>query len=284
MIVDAHIPKVGIGFRPEASDDTIRHLNEFETLEVIVDHYIGGGFRLREQLIDLGRRVPLVGHGVCLSLATGVLPDRFYLDQVAEALNAVGAPSHSEHLAFTKVPGRDPAELLPVPRTREVADIILRNLEIVHQHINLPLTLENITYYFEYPGAEMSEPEFLELICREGKTNLLLDVENLYLNSCNHHYDPYEYIDALPAGLVQGVHVAGGIKIGRLMIDSHNKRIPEPVLGLLEYLLARQNPQTIVLERDDDLDRFDEILADVQRLKTIVSRSRQLSYENSGTA
>lgn len=283
MSLSEGIPKVGIGFRPEAFDDTIRHIDEFERLEVIVDHYIAGGFRLREQIVDLSRRVPVVGHGVCLSLATAVLPDGAYLDQVAEALEVIGAPWHSEHLAFTKVPGRDPAELLPVPRTREVADVILRNLEVVHQHINTPFAIENISYYFEYPGSEMSEPEFLELICREGNCSLLLDVENLYLNSCNHSYDPYAYIDALPAGLVKGVHVAGGIKLDRLMLDSHNKPVPEEVFTLLAYLLGRQSPETIILERDDDLDHFEEILADVQRLKSVVMHAGE-RHEDSGTA
>lgn len=267
MSLDADIPAVGIGFRPEAFEATVRHLDEFEALEVIVDHYIAGGLHLRDQIVDISRRVPVVGHGVCLSLATAVLPDKFYLDQVAEALEFIGAPWHSEHLAFTKVPGRDPAELLPVPRTCEVAEVILRNLDVVRQHISVPLALENITYYFEYPASEMSEPEFLALICREGKTSLLLDVENLYLNSYNHGYNPYAFIDALPAGLVKGVHVAGGIKLGRLMLDSHNKPVPEPVFALLDYLLARQAPQTLILERDDDLDCFDELLRDVRRLK-----------------
>jgi uncharacterized protein (UPF0276 family) len=272
----ANIPAVGIGFRPEAFEATMQHLHEFDVLEVMVDHYIAGGLNLRSQLLDLSRKVQVVGHGVCLSLATAVLPDEFYLDQVAKTLEILGAPWHSEHLAFTKVPGRDLAELLPVPRTREVADVILRNLDVVRKHITLPLALENITYYFEYPESELSELEFLELICREGKTFLLLDVENVYLNSCNHAFDPYDFIDALPAGLVKGVHLAGGVKLDRLMLDSHNKPVPEPVFTLLAHVLTRQRPQTIVLERDDDLDRFDEILADVQRIKEIVMNSQGL--------
>jgi uncharacterized protein (UPF0276 family) len=262
-------PAVGIGFRPEAVADTVRHLGEFETLEVMVDHYIAGGTPLRSQILDLSRRVPAVGHGVCLSVATAAPPDERYLDQVASTLEIIGAPCHTEHLAFTKVPGRDLAQLLPVPRTRAVAEVIVRNLEVVRRHIAVPFGLENITYYYEYPESEMSELEFLTLISREAGTFLLLDLENVYLNSRNHGFDPYAFIDGLPAGLVQAVHVAGGVKSPKLLLDSHDQRVPEPVFDLLAHLLTRQTPQTIVLERDDGLDQFGEVLDDVRRLKAV---------------
>jgi uncharacterized protein (UPF0276 family) len=284
MNLEAKSPIVGIAFRPESFESTLRHISEFETLEVMVDHYLAGGAQLRSHIIDISRRVPVVGHGVCLSLATAVAPDEYYLDQVAETLELIGAPWHSEHLAFTKVPGRDLAELLPVPRTREVADVILRNLEVVRRHIKVPLALENISYYFEYPNSELSEREFLELICREGKTSLLLDLENVYINSCNHGFDPYDFIDALPAGLVKGIHMAGGVKLGELMLDTHNKPVPEPVFALLKHLLTCQRPETIVLERDDDVDDFDEILWDVRRIKAVVENSRIKHHEDPRTS
>jgi uncharacterized protein (UPF0276 family) len=265
-------PAVGIGFRPEALQDTIRHLQEFETLEVMVDHYIAGGTPLRSQILDLSRRIPVVGHGVCLSIATAVPPDERYLDQVASTLEAIRAPCHTEHLAFTKVPGRDLAQLLPVPRTYEVAEVIVRNLEVVRRHIAVPFGLENITYYYEYPESEMSELEFLKLISREAGTFLLLDLENVYLNSCNHGFDPYAFIDGLPAGLVKAVHVAGGVQSPKLLLDSHDKPVPDPVFKLLAHLMTRQTPETIVLERDDALDQFDEVLDDVRRLKDVVGR------------
>jgi uncharacterized protein len=265
-------PAVGIGFRPEASQDTIRHLQEFETLEVMVDHYIAGGTPLRSQILDLSRRVPVVGHGVGLSIATAVPPDERYLDQVAATLEAINAPCHTEHLAFTKVPGRDLAQLLPVPRTYDVAEVIVRNLEVVRRHIAVPFGLENITYYYEYPESEMSELEFLKLITREAGTFLLLDLENVYVNSCNHGFDPYAFIDGLPTGLVQAVHVAGGVKSPKLLLDSHDKPVPDPVFDLLAHLMTRQTPETVVLERDDGLDQFDEVLDDVRRLKDVVSR------------
>jgi uncharacterized protein (UPF0276 family) len=268
-----HSPSVGIGFRPEAYEATVQNLDEFEVLEIMVDHYIAGGLKLREQIRDLSQQIPVVGHGVGLSLGTAVPPDGFYLDQVAEVLEIIGAPWHSEHLAFTKVPGRDLAQLLPLPRTVETAECVISNLETVRRHIGKPFALENITYYFEYVNSELSELEFIKMICRESGALLLLDLANVYLNSCNHHYDPIAFIDSLPADIVKGVHVAGGTKLKELMLDSHDQPVPDPVLGLLTHLLTGQMPDTITLERDDRLDCFGEVLDDVRRLKTTIRQS-----------
>jgi uncharacterized protein (UPF0276 family) len=268
-----HSPAVGIGFRPEAYEPTVRNLGDFEVLEIMVDHYIAGGLQLRERIRDLSRQTPVVGHGVGLSLGTAVPPDDLYLDEVAEVLEIIGAPWHSEHLAFTKVPGRDLAQLLPLPRTVETAECVINNLETVRRHIGKPFALENITYYFEYANSELSEVEFIKMICRESGALLLLDLENVYLNSRNHHYDPIAFIDSLPPNLVKGVHVAGGTRLDKLMLDSHDQPVPDPVLGLLKHLLTTQMPDTVTLERDDRLDCFDEVLEDVRRLKTTIRQS-----------
>jgi uncharacterized protein (UPF0276 family) len=265
------IPMVGVAFRPEASETIVEHLHEFEVLEVMVDHYIAGGPRMREQIHQLSREVPIVGHGVGLSLGTAVPPDPRYLDEVARVLELMSARSHSEHLAFTKVPGRDFSQLLPLPRIMSAAECVLENIASVRRHIGIPFGVENITYYYEYSESSFSELEFLKLICRESGAFLLLDLENVYLNSCNLDYDPVAFIDAIPPGLVKAVHVAGGTTLGDLMLDSHDQPIPERVLALLRHLLSIQAPETIILERDDRLDCFNEILADVRRTKAAVA-------------
>jgi uncharacterized protein (UPF0276 family) len=264
-------PAVGIGFRPEAYTQTIDNLRQFEVLEVMVDHYISGGSRVREHIRELAKTLPLVAHGVGLSIGTAVAPDGHYLDAVARTIEVIGSPWYSEHLAFTKVPGRDAAQLLPLPRTPETVECVIRNLEVVRKHINVPLALENITYYFEYSHEQLSEAEFITTVCRESGAFLLLDLENVYINSCNHHYDPIAFIDSLPADLVKGIHVAGGTRHDRLMLDSHDHPVPEEVLGLLRHVLETRSPDTVILERDDRFDCFDEVLQDVRELRGAVA-------------
>jgi uncharacterized protein (UPF0276 family) len=137
--------------------------------------------------------------------------------------------------------------------------------------------LENITYMFEWPDSKLSDAEFLTLICGETGAGLLLDIENVYLNASNHGFDPYAFLDALPAGIVKEVHMAGGIAVNDeslakpLLADSHSHPVPDAALDLLAHVLARQTPAAIILERDDRLDAADEILDDVARIRACVT-------------
>ena len=204
-------PAVGLGYRAAIDNWTRDHLDHFDVLEITVDHCIGGGRAVKSAIFDLVGRIPLTAHGIGLSIGTDVPLDFGYLDQVAAVVERLEAPAYSEHLAFTRSPGRDLANLLPLPKTEAVAEPIIAKVRTVQSRVPVPFLLENITYLFEWPDSDMSDAEFLNLICRETGAGLLLDIENLYLNSSNHGFDPYEFLDALPGGLVQEVHVAGGV-------------------------------------------------------------------------
>ena len=136
----------------------------------------------------------------------------------------------------------------------------------------------------------MSDAAFLNLICRETGAGLLLDIENLYLNSRNHGFDPDEFLDALPAGLVQEVHVAGGTTVREdylarpFFADTHSHPVPDPVLELLDYVLARHTPRAIVLERDDRLHAVDEILDDLARIRARIGSRHLESRPDHATA
>jgi uncharacterized protein len=195
------------------------------------------------------------------------------VDAIAAILDRLQAPAYSEHLAFTRVPGRDLGNLLPVPKTQQVAEQIIAKVRTVQSRISVPFLLENISYIFDWPDAELSDAELLSLICAETGASILLDVENLHLNACNHRFNPYVFLDGLPADAVKEVHVAGGITLRDdvlprpLLQDTHSHPVPEAALDLLDHALKRQAPQTIVLERDDRLEAVDEILNDIARLR-----------------
>src|SRR5271165_225191 len=179
-------PAVGIGYRSAIAKWTRANLHRFDVLEVTVDHYIHGGAAQRQDILDLVGRIPLTAHGVGLSIGTDVPLDLAYLDAVAAIVERLEAPAYSEHLAFTRVPGRDLANLLPLPKTEEVAEQVIAKVRTVQSCIPVPFLLENITYVFEWPDSRMSDAQFLNLICHETGAGLLLDVENVFLNSRNH--------------------------------------------------------------------------------------------------
>ena len=249
------------------------NLHRFDVLEVTVDHYIRGGERVRRAIRNLVGRVPLVLHGVGLSIGTDVPLDDAYVDDVVGAIDDLEPLSYSEHLAWTKVPGIDIANLLPVPKTRAAADMLIPKIEILQERLPVPFALENISYVFDFPDQEMDDAAFFNLLFRETGVGLLLDVENLHVNAGNHGVDAQGFLDALPEGVVTGVHAAGGPEVDRpyldapALADNHSHPVPEEALELLTCALRRQRPETVILERDNDLENGEEILSDVIRIR-----------------
>jgi hypothetical protein len=270
-------PAVGMGYRSALAGWTRANLDRFDVLEITVDHCLHGGRRVAAQVFDLVGRIPLTAHGVGLSIGTDVPLDLGYLDRVAALVERLAAPAYSEHLAFTRVPGRDLANLLPLPKTQAVAEMIVAKVRTVRSRVGVPFLLENISYAFDWPDSDLSDAEFLNLICRESGAGILLDIENLYLNSRNHGFDAREFIDGLSGGLVREVHMAGGVLLHDdalprpFLADSHSHPMPPETLDLLVYALDRHAPATVVLERDDRLDAVEEILADVARIRACVA-------------
>ena len=192
------MPLVGVGYRHEAGPLIRRNIPPVEAVEVTVDHCINGIRTQREELEELPDLCPVFLHGVGLSLGTALPPDPEYLDQVREVARRLRVPWYSEHLAFTKVPGLDLAQLLPLPRTEEVLQIVCEHVDVVQERVGLALLLENISYYFEYPESELGEVEFLIEVCRRTGAGILLDLENLRINSINHGFDPLAFLAGLP--------------------------------------------------------------------------------------
>jgi uncharacterized protein (UPF0276 family) len=271
---------VGIGYRSAIGDWTRAHIERFDVLEITVDHCIYAGAAQRQEIFDLVGRIPLTAHGVGLSIGTDTPLDLAYIDRVAAIVDRLKAPAYSEHLAFTRVPGRDLANLLPLPKTEAVAADVIAKLRIVQSRIPVPFLLENIAYLFDWPDSTLSDAAFLSLICRETGAGLLLDIENLRLNARNHGYDPRAFLDALPPGLVHEIHMAGGIavrdpRLGRpVLADSHSHPVAEDTLALLDHALARHRPYAIIVERDDRLDAGAEILDDVARIRALLDARR----------
>jgi uncharacterized protein (UPF0276 family) len=266
-------PAIGLGYRWPIDRWIRDHLDHFDMLEITVDHCISGRRANREAIYDLVGRVPLTAHGVGLSIGTDTPLDSAYLDRVAEVVARLGAWAYSEHLAFTRVPGRDLANLLPLPRTPATARAIVAKVRQIQSRIPVPFLLENIAQVFDWPDSVLPHAEFFKRICGETGAGILLDVENLYLNAQNHEVHAHAFLDALPAGIVAQVHVAGGLTVRAeflerpFLADTHDRPVPGGALDLLDHVLARHAPSAIVLERDERLDVGEEILGDITRIR-----------------
>ncbi|MHA6792858.1 DUF692 domain-containing protein [Pseudonocardia bannensis] len=238
----------GIGWRPEISG-LIADLPELRFCEVIAESLAPavpprGVAELRE------RGLPVIPHGVRLSLggAEPVEPQR--VTHLAACAAALDAPLVSEHVAFVRAGGHDAGHLLPVPRTREALDVLSANVRRLQAELDVPLALEPIAALFDWPDDEYSEPEFLTELMERTDTLLLLDVANVYANARNRGTDPVTVLDALPLERVAYVHVAGGADHDGLYHDTHTDAVPPGVLRLLEELRDRHPPPAVMLERD----------------------------------
>jgi uncharacterized protein (UPF0276 family) len=273
----AQRPHVGLGYRDRIDGWIAANLARFEVLEVTLDNCLFGGEAACAAVFGLVGKIPLTAHGIGLSIGTDAPLDLAYLDRIAALLDRLQAPAYSEHLAFTRVAGRELGNLLPLPRTRSVAESVIAKVRTVQSRIAVPFLLENITYMFDWPDSELSDVEFLTLICRETGAGILLDLENLYLNGVNHGFDAYAFIDALPSDLVKEIHLAGGKTVSEpflprpLLVDTHSYPVPEGALALLDFTLARQSPATIVLERDERLEETEEIIADLEVIRARIA-------------
>ena len=260
-------PHIGIGYRQPLHDWTVQHLEGFEVLEVVVDHYLTGGPAYRDSLAALLGKVPVTSHGIGLSLGSTEPLDYGYIEKIAEITSLIGATRFSEHVAFTRSGGIDLANLLPLPKTRETLDFLVDRLKEVCRIMPVPVSLENITYLFDYNYGEMSDEEFLVRLCEATDTTLLLDLQNLYTNALNHQFDPSDFLKALPDGIVKAVHMAGGREMEHVEIDTHSDPVRDEVLALLRLMRATQTPETIILERDGRLDEPEEMLDDIDNIR-----------------
>ena len=232
---------VGIGWRPEI-DLTVERLQGVDFVEVVAESVCLE--RLPESLQVLRHRgVPVIPHGVSLSLGSAERPDSNRLSRLAGCAEAVDAPLVSEHVAFVRAGGLDAGHLLPVPRTRAALAVLVENVRIAQAALPVPLAVENVAALLGWPHDELTDGQFLaELVQRTG-VGLLLDVANLYTNQVNLGLDPLAALDDLPLEAIAYVHVAGGVLRDGVWHDTHAHPVPTAVLELLSAV-CEQGPRS----------------------------------------
>jgi uncharacterized protein (UPF0276 family) len=255
----------GLGFREPLKAGVFRHRPSIGALEITVEHYLDASPEKADELDLLRGHLPLIPHGLELSLgsAEGIDPRR--LERYAALIENVRPPWWSEHVAFTAAAGVEIGHLAPVPFTREALDVLSANLEAVRRMIpSPPLILENITYTLDWGAHEMSEAEFLGALCRESGCGLLLDVTNLWLNARRHGYEAAGFLDALPLDHVVQLHFVGAEKRGEEWVDSHGRKTSPEIFELLRAVVERAPVKAAILERDKDFPPFAETLEEVE--------------------
>ncbi len=264
---------IGIGFRKEIAEETLAlGKNQIGFLELAPENWMGLGGRPRQLLLQAIEKYPLTCHGLSLSLGSPEPLDQCFLQELKQFFAEVPVQLYSEHLSYCKCGNAHLYDLLPMPFTEEAITHVCGRIRQAQDFLERPIAIENISYYTS-TAPQMSEAEFLTRVVEESGCLLLLDVNNVYVNSFNHAYDPYEFLRNIPLEKVAHIHIAGHEKVAPdLIIDTHAEAINDPVYQLLEWTLNRIDPVPILLERDAKFDDFAGLIGEVDALKAIVER------------
>ena len=259
---------VGLSFRNEIADAIYRNLEHLDFAEVIVDNELSG---LLDPLFweKIAGRLPVVAHAVDNTLGTLEPLDLQYLGRVASVGRRMHCNWFSDHLAFTRSEEVQTEQLTPVQFSEANAAFIGQKIASLGTVLDCPFLIENISYYFTIPGSTLSEIEFLLRVLERGRCGLLLDVNNLYANATNHGYDPYAFIDRIPAAAVVELHVAGGVKRDGLYIDTHGHALNADVMALVDYAVRTKRPNAILLEREKNFPPMEELVSELAELRRI---------------
>lgn len=269
MSPTTEIGGVGLGHRPELAADLLARPATVAFVEVVAEACMANPLARREALAS--RAIwPVVPHGVKLSLGSADGIDDEHARRLGALARELAAPVVSEHVAFTRAGSREIGHLTRVPYTRTALAVLGRNVVRARRWLpEVPLLLENAAATFHWPDDEIDEPEFhAELAGRTG-CPLLLDVGNLYANAINRGRDPAAELLRFPLDRVAMLHVAGGAWDEGFYFDTHADPIPEPVMELVALALGHAGPVPILLERDGGFGRFEDLVAEIDRLRAL---------------
>jgi uncharacterized protein len=265
---------VGLGLRHDIARELLeRAPEEVRWLEIHPENYVARGGRFEQNLDEALERWPIVPHGLTLCFGATEPFDPAFVRGVRELLDRIDAPWFSDHLCFAGSGGLFLHDLLPLPFSRESIETAAARVRELRDAIGRPVAIENVSYYADPAPRGMQEPEFVLEVLEAADCKLLLDVNNIYVNSRNHGFDPRSYVDRIPRDRVVQIHVAGHFtRPDGIIIDTHGEAICEGVFDLLAYTIERMGRVPVLLERDGNFPSLDELLAEVRRLGEIYDR------------
>ena len=260
----------GLGLRAEHYQDILERLpKNIDWLEIISENYMVDGGKPLYFLDAIRPHYPMVMHGVSMSLGSTDELDFDYLRRLKALIERVEPEWFSDHLCWTGVERKNMHDLLPLPYTEEAVVHVADRISRVQDFIGRQMLIENLSSYITYCDDAMPEWEFLSAIAARADCYLLLDVNNIYVSSYNHRFDPLDYLDGVPAERVWQHHLAGHSNEGNLVIDTHDQDIIDPVWALYAETARRLGPVSTMIERDGNIPDLDAVLNELEQARRI---------------
>ena len=262
---------IGLGLRTTHYTAILETKPPVDWFEILSENYMRTQGRPLDFLDQISAAYPVVMHGVSLSIGSTDPLDKQYLTELRALRDRCGARWVSDHLCWTGVAGKNTHDLLPMPYTEEALAHVVARTKAVQDFMGAPLALENPSSYAEFAGDSMREWEFLGRLAEEADCALLLDVNNVYVSSRNHGFDPLTYLDAMPFDRIVQCHVAGHTDHGTHIIDSHIGPVIDPVWQLLAEAQRRSQGIPVLLEWDAEIPSFEETHAEALRARPYIA-------------
>jgi len=259
----------GLGLRTAHYETILAEKPPVDWFEVITENYLVPGGKPLYYLDSIRANYPLVMHGVSLSIGGTDPLNLDYLRQVKTLAERIEPAWISDHLCWTGVNGVNLHDLLPLPYTQEAVQHVADRVKTVQDFLRCRILLENVSSYVTYAHSEMTEWEFLSAVAERADCLILLDINNIYVSAHNHQFDPLDYLNNVPVKRVQQFHLAGHLNLGNIIIDSHGDTVIDPVWSLYEAALRRFGPVSTMIERDDNIPPFAELLAELEMARQI---------------
>jgi hypothetical protein len=235
--------------------------------EVLVENFFTPGEH-HEFLEELARHYPLVFHSVGMNLGSADALDKNYFKTYQKLKEKFKPRMLSDHLCWSAICGRSHHDLLPLPYTKKVVEQVSLKIKMIQDLLGERLLVENLSDYIRFEESEISEWRFLNLIGEKTDCSFLLDINNVFVNSSNHHLDPFEFIDNFDLARVKQFHLAGHENFGEVLLDTHGSEVPGTVLDLYEYTIKKTGEVPTLIEWDKDLPSFEELYKEKEKVES----------------
>lgn len=274
-----HFSGTGLGFRRELIPALKAYVPAaIDFFEVAPENWIDLGGLPGRDLRSFTERYPFVCHGLSLSIGSPAPLDEVLLHKIRQFLDQHQIPLYTEHLSYCSDDGHL-YDLLPIPFTEDAVKYVAARIRRVQDILQRRVAMENASFYLHAPITEMSEIDFIRAVLSEADCDLHLDVNNVYVNSINHAYDPLEFIRAMPTERIVYLHMAGHHKEAKdLIIDTHGADVIDPVWSLLDETYRIHGVTPTLLERDFNIPPLNELMCEVERIARIQSKHAPASH------
>ncbi|MEG0007750.1 MAG: DUF692 domain-containing protein [Aeromonas sp.] len=261
----------GLGLRPPHFQDVLDGAEGVDWFEILSENFMVAGGKPRYYLERVRADYPIVMHGVSMNIGSTDPLDMDYLARLRELMRSIEPAWLSDHLCWIGAGGQSSHDLLRLPLTDAVLNHLLDRIDRVQNYLGRPLVLENASTYLTFAGDEYLEQDFLNQLSRQSGCRLLLDINNIYVSSRNHGFDANAYLDEIDTQAVVQFHLAGHSDYGDYVIDTHDHPIVDPVWALFERAVRRFGPVSTMIERDDHIPPFADLVAELDQARRIAA-------------